>query len=76
MRAFDGPEDLKQRILQHKDVFERCFVEQLTTYALGRSIEFSDHPALGRILAGARRGKDGLATLIEECVQSELFRTK
>ncbi len=73
---FDGPEELKQRILQHQDEFERCFVEQLMTYALGRTIELSDRPALDRILAGARNGKDGLATLVEEVVQSELFRAK
>jgi hypothetical protein len=73
---YNGIDEMKQRLLQHKEQFERTFIEHLTTYALGRSVEQSDQPALDQIFKSAREGNDGLAALVERLIQSDLFRSK
>ena len=54
----------------------RNLAQQLIVYATGAPIRFSDRPAIAKILARARGKGYGVRTLIEELVQSELFRNK
>lgn len=74
LRGMDG---LKRYLLEHRqDQFVHAMVSKLTTYALGRPLTFSDHADVEQITAKVRDQGDGLATIIELIVQSELFRSK
>jgi hypothetical protein len=74
--ACDGPEQLKQRLLEHRDQVTRCLTENLLVYLLGRKLELSDRPELERICARCAQAKYGLGTLIELIITSPLFREK
>jgi len=73
---YNGPDELKQRLMEHKDQFARCFAEKLTIYALGRSLELSDQPVLDKLCAHVAAENYGLATMVENVILSELFRNK
>ena len=42
----DGPVSLRNALLRRREVFVRTVTEKLLTYALGRSVEFSDMPTV------------------------------
>ena len=72
-----GMDGLKRFLLENRqDQFVRAVVYKLTTYALGRPLTFSDRSALDEITSQVRQQGDGLATMIELIVTSDLFRTK
>lgn len=71
----DGMEGLKRYLLKHRqDQFARALVHKLTTYAIGRPLTFADRASVDQITAELRQQGDGLATLIELIVTSDLFR--
>lgn len=73
----DGMDGLKRFLLENRqDQFVRAVVHKLTTYALGRPLVFADRSAVDQITANVRRQGDGLATVIQQIVMSDLFRTK
>ena len=41
-------------LLSHREQFVRTFAEKLTTYALGRGLEYYDMPAVRKILRECR----------------------
>jgi len=72
-----GADGLKRFLLQNRqDQFVRAMVHKLATFALGRPLTFSDHADIDRITANVRRQHDGLATMINVLVASDLFQTK
>jgi hypothetical protein len=72
-----GMVGLKRYLLENRqDQFVRAMVHKLTTYALGRPLVFADRSAVEEIASEVRQRGDGLATMIELIVTSELFRTK
>lgn len=72
-----GVEGLKRYLLEHRqDQFVRGMVHKLATYALGRPLTFSDHSSIDEITAEVRQRGDGLATMIEQLVTSDLFQSK
>lgn len=72
-----GPDGLKRFLLQHRqDQFVRAMVHKLAVYALGRPLTFSDHSDIDIITANVRQQDDGLATMIQCLVASDLFQTK
>jgi hypothetical protein len=74
--AYNGPDELKQHLLEHQDAFSRSFAENLVIYALGRGLEESDRAVLDRICTQLKHQGDGLASLIDLVVTSELFMDK
>ena len=54
----------------------RHLASQLLIFATGSRVNFSDRPALDRILARTAAGHYGVRALIHEIVQSELFQSK
>ena len=71
---FSGPAELKKILLERKEKFARNFVENLLTYALGRSLEYYDVCAVNSILGSIKsRGYRG-DELILEIVKSYPFR--
>jgi hypothetical protein len=51
-------------------------VRQLSVYATGAPVGFTDRPEIEAILTRAKAREFGVRTLIEELIQSELFQTK
>ncbi len=74
--AYDGPESLKRRLLEHMDQFARTLTEHLLVSMLGRSLELSDRAELERIVSQLSAKGDGLGTLMDLVVTSPLFRSK
>lgn len=69
-----GMEGLKRFLLSNRqDQFVRALVHKMTTYALGRPLTFGDRSVVDEITAGVRKDGDGLATMVEAIVTSELF---
>ena len=50
----DGPAGLRRVLLERQELFVATFAEKLLTYALGRTLEASDMPAVREIVRGAR----------------------
>ncbi len=72
-----GSDGLKRFLLQNRqDQFVRAMVHKLATFALGRPLTFSDHADIDTITANVRQQDDGLATMINWLVASDLFQTK
>ena len=67
---------LKRFLLKNRqDQFVRSMVHKISTYALGRPLTFSDRASIDNIAADVRQQGDGLATMIQSIVTSELFQT-
>ncbi len=74
-QQMDGADGLKRFLLEHRqDQFVRAMVHKLATYALGRPLVFADRLAVDEITFKVRQRGDGLATMIELIVMSDLFR--
>lgn len=50
--------------------------QQLTVYATGRGVGFSDRPSLNEIVGRTEQQGGGIRTLLHELVQSSLFQTR
>jgi hypothetical protein len=53
--AIDGPAGLRRALLARREAFATTVVEKLMTYALGRTIEYYDMPAVRKIVRDAAR---------------------
>ena len=72
-----GLNELKTYLLtKRKDEFAENVVRRLLTYALGRSLEFSDNEVVQQLTNSFQANDYKLATLVEDIVLCELFRTK
>lgn len=75
--TLSGVKGLKQYLLQHREAqFRRAMIHKLARYALGRPLTFADHDQVEVIAAALDDRGDGLATMIEVLVESELFRSR
>ncbi|MEM9827730.1 MAG: DUF1592 domain-containing protein [Planctomycetota bacterium] len=76
-QTLDGMDGLKRFLLQNRqDQFVRATVSKLLTYALGRPLTFADQAEVDAITSRVRRGGDGLKTILQCIVQSELFQSR
>lgn len=73
---FAGVAGLQEQLLKSEDLFLTALASQLTTYALGRELGFSDQPALRSFVTRMKTEGYTLRSLIEAIVSSELFTTK
>lgn len=72
-----GLDGLTNYLLQHrKEQFAHALVSKLTTYALGRTLEFSDEPEIEKLTEEFVANDMRLRQLIHHIVASEAFRTK
>jgi hypothetical protein len=62
--ALLGPAGLRQVLLERSELFAHAFAEKLLTYALGRSLEASDMPAVREIVRRAARDDYRLSALV------------
>ncbi len=76
-QELNGMDGLKRFLLLHRqDQFVRATVHKMTTFALGRPLSFSDRSDVDEIAAKVRKRGDGLATIVNQIVLSELFRSR
>jgi len=74
--AFQDVAGLKTVLAKRQDQFARVLTEKLLAYSSGRRIEALDRPQVDRVLSAVKKDGDGLRTLVEQVVLSEIFRSK
>jgi len=75
-RSFQDIRELKRLLLANDKPIARNLVQQLSVYATGAPVRFSDRGQIEAILQRAAPSHYGVRTLIQELVQSDLFRNK
>ncbi len=75
-RTFKDVRELKQLLLADPELLARNLAQQLTIYATGAPIRFSDRPAITKLLAENRAAGYGVRSLIHEIVESDMFLNK
>jgi len=75
-RAYQGPDDFKQLLVQDLHRFGEAFVGQLATFALRRAMTIDDAAALKAIAQASRKDDYRLQTVIENLVTSDLFQKR
>jgi hypothetical protein len=69
----DGPADLREALLRRPEQFVQTFTEDLLTYALGRTIDYRDMPAVRKIVHEAAEDDYRFSTIVWEIVNSDPF---
>ncbi|WP_236625090.1 DUF1592 domain-containing protein [Rhodopirellula sp. SWK7] len=73
-QVLDGVEGLKRYLLNSRqDQIVHAMVEKLAVFALGRPLAFSDSAAVDEVTRAVRQDGDGLRTLVQRLVTSDLF---
>ena len=76
-QELDGMVGLKRYLLMDRqDQFSRAMVHKMTTYALGRSLSFSDNADIDNLVVQFRKQGDRLGDLISLIVQSNIFNSR
>ena len=75
-RAFSDVRDFKRLLLQDEAQLARNIARQLTVFATGASIRFSDREKIDQIVQAAKANHYGVRSLVENVVLSDLFTTK
>jgi hypothetical protein len=71
-----GPEDLRRALTARPDQFVQALTENLLTYALGRSIDYRDMPAVRRIVQGAKADNYRFESIVLGIISSDAFRKR
>src|SRR4030095_11019111 len=75
-RPFKDVRELKRLLAQDEAPIARNLVRQLTVFATGAPVRFSDRDEVEKILAAARAKGYGVRSIVPAVVPSELFRNK
>jgi Protein of unknown function (DUF1592)/Protein of unknown function (DUF1588)/Protein of unknown function (DUF1585)/Protein of unknown function (DUF1587)/Protein of unknown function (DUF1595) len=75
-RAFSGVRDLKKLLLADVRPVAVNLVKQLTIYATGAPVRFSDRAQIERMTDATKPSQYGLRSMVHQVVESELFRNK
>ena len=71
-----GPDDLRKALLRHPEQFVQTFAERFLIYALGRTIDYRDMPAVRKIVREAARDDYRFSSLVWQIVNSEPFQMR
>ena len=74
--AIDNPAALAEALLQRPTPLLRTFTQNLMAYALGRRLEYSDQPAVRRIVREAAESDYLLSAFILGVIRSEQFQLR
>ncbi len=74
--AIKGPDDLRNALLRRPDQFVQTFVENLLTYAMGRTHEYYDMPTVRRIVHDAAAKDYQFSAIVQAVVRSEQFKMR
>jgi hypothetical protein len=75
-RTFKDIREFKRMLLQDEAPLARNMVKQLTTYATGAPVRFSDREQIEKIVQLSSFHQYGLRTIVHSIVQSDLFQMK
>jgi len=75
-QPFRDVRELKKLLVQDEVIIARNLARQLTVFATGAPVRFSDREEIEKILAAARPNQYGARSIVHAIVQSELFRNK
>ena len=75
-RKFSGIADFKKLLLADRDQIMRSLAEKLVIYGTGAGISYADRRDIAAIVSKTKEQGGGLRTLMEEVVESSLFRHK
>jgi hypothetical protein len=71
-----GPDDLREALVARPEQFVQTFTERLLMYALGRTVDYRDMPAVRKIVHEAARDDYRFSSVIWQIVASEPFRLR
>ena len=71
-----GPASVRDMLLSNREDFVGTVTEKLMTYALGRGVEYYDHPSIRRIVRSAETGDYRWSSLILGIVESSPFQMR
>lgn len=75
-RKFDDVRGIKKLLLTDETTIARNLTQQLSIFATGAPVRFSDREQIDAILNKAKASDYGVRTIIEGIVQSDLFQSK
>ncbi len=75
-RTFNGIRGFQSLLAADPHPLLHNLARQLTIYATGRDVLFSDRAALNEMVARTEKQGGGLRTLLHELVESQLFQTR
>jgi mono/diheme cytochrome c family protein len=70
-----GPSDLRKALLAHPEQFVQTLTEKLTTYALGRGLDYYDMPNIRRIVRDAKASNFKFSSIVTGIVNAPEFRS-
>ena len=73
---FEGPAELREILLSHREQFVETFTEKLLTYALGRAIESYDKPAVRKIMRDTAASDYRWSSIVLGIVKSLPFQRR
>jgi mono/diheme cytochrome c family protein len=71
-----GPADLRQALMRRPEQFVQTAAEKLMTYALGRSVEYYDMPAVRQIVRDTARDRYRFSSIVLGIVKSAPFQMR
>jgi hypothetical protein len=71
-----GPEDLRKALVKRSEQFVQTLTEKLMTYALGRTVEYYDMPAIRRIVRDAAGDDYRFSSIVMGIVRSAPFQMR
>jgi hypothetical protein len=75
-RAFKNIREFKRLLLEDEVLLARNLSKQLTTYATGAPVRFSDRDRIEKIVQAASASQFGVRSIVHGIVQSDLFQMK
>jgi hypothetical protein len=75
-RTFNGIRDLKRLLLTDEHQLAMNMAKQLTVFATGAPVRFSDRVQIAKMVENARADQYGVRSIIHQVVESDLFRNK
>lgn len=74
--AIKGPSDLRRALVARPDRFVQAFTENLLSYALGRSVEYTDMPAVRSIVRRSAADDYRFESIVLGIISSDAFRKR
>ena len=72
----NSPADLRTALMKRPEQFVQTMTEKLMTYALGRSVEYYDMPAVRAIVRDAARDNYRFSSIVMGIVRSAPFQMR
>jgi hypothetical protein len=74
--AIQGPDDLRRALAAKPDQFVQAFTENLLSFALGRSLDYTDMPGVRTLVRQAAKDNYRFESVVLGIVSSDAFRKR